>query len=103
MLKKIIISIPMIILAMLSPVSPIFDIPLNTKKIDENIEKLLNYSWFKELYNSDQYRHLFFGNRRVRSRLSNKFYVNRLINDKGTQYRFCKFLEKVSKKKLNRI
>ncbi|GED21016.1 hypothetical protein KGI01_27570 [Kurthia gibsonii] len=66
MLKKILISIPIFILAILSPVAPIFYFGLNTKKIDANIQRLLKYSWFDELYSTDKFRHLFFANKHVR-------------------------------------
>lgn len=94
MLKKILISIPIFILAILSPVAPILDFGLNTKKIDANIQGLLKYSWFDELYSNDKFRHLFFANKHVRKKLSSDIYVNLLSRHKKTQEKFHRFLEK---------
>lgn len=94
MFKKILISIPILIFTLVSPVAPSLSFGLNTKKIDTNIEKLLTYSWFQELYFSEQFRHLFFANKNVRKKLSNNFFVMKLISQKKTQDKFCRFLEK---------
>lgn len=94
MSKKILISIPIFILAILSPVAPIFYFGLNTKKIDANIQRLLKYSWFDELYSNDKFRHLFFANKHVRKKLSSDIYVKLLSRHKKTQEKFYRFLEK---------
>lgn len=94
MSKKILISIPIFILAILSPVAPIFYFGLNTKKIDANIQRLLKYSWFDELYSTDKFRHLFFANKHVRKKLSSDIYVKLLSHHKKTQEKFYRFLEK---------
>lgn len=94
MSKKILISIPIFILAILSPVAPIFYFGLNTKKIDANIQRLLKYSWFDELYSTDKFRHLFFANKHVRKKLSSDICVKLLSHHKKTQEKFYRFLEK---------
>ena len=67
---------------------------LNTKKIDANIQRLLKYSWFDELYSNDKFRHLFFANKHVRKKLSSDIYVKLLSRHKKTQEKFYRFLEK---------
>ena len=39
---------------------------LNTKKIDQNIERLNQYDWFKQIYEDERYHRLFFVNKHVR-------------------------------------
>ena len=39
---------------------------LNTKKIDRNIEKLLESDGFNKIYTNERYRNLFFANKRIR-------------------------------------
>lgn len=67
---------------------------LNTKKIDSNIEKLKQLSWFKSLYEDEKYRSLFFANRKVRGYLQSSIRVNRVIKSEYAQKRFAAILEK---------
>lgn len=83
-----------IIIGFLSFSSPFMDTTLNTKKIDKNIGKLTQFSWFKNLYEDEKYRRLFFVNRRVRSYLQNPIRVNALIKRKQAQKRFHALLDK---------
>lgn len=54
---------------------------LNTKKIDRHIEKLKNYSWFNELYESEEHRQSFFVNFKIRKYLESSLRVSRLIRN----------------------
>lgn len=101
MFKKILTSIPVVIFTLMSPIAPILSFGLNTQKIDANIEKLLTYSWFQQLYSSEHFRHLFFANKNVRKKLSNNFFVMKLISQKKTQDKFYRFLEKENIKNKN--
>lgn len=67
---------------------------LNTKKIDSNIEKLKQLSWFKSLYQDEKYRPSFFLNRKVRGYLQSSIRVNRMIKSEYAQKRFIALLEK---------
>lgn len=98
MLKKLLISIPIIILSLMSPVALSLGGGLNTKKIDANIERLLKQSWFEEIYLGEHFRHLFFANKNVRKKLNSNLYVNRLIHNKRFQHSFLLILEKENAK-----
>ena len=67
---------------------------LNTKKIDSNIEKLKQLSWFKSLYEDEKYRSLFLGNRKVRGYLQSSSRVKGMIKSEYAQKRFKALLEK---------
>lgn len=66
---------------------------LNTKKINKNINKLLNNRWFKELYENENYRHLFFSNRKVRSFLESERRVNKIIINSSKREKFISLLK----------
>lgn len=93
-LKKAFLGILTIGLVLISEVAPIFDVGLNTKKINRNIEKLLTYQWFENLYTSERYRHLFFGNKLVRKKLSSNYYIKNLSKHPYAQKKFQHYLEK---------
>ncbi|MFJ7405041.1 MULTISPECIES: hypothetical protein [unclassified Lysinibacillus] len=69
-------------------------IALDTRKIDRNIELLKNEFWFKDIYNEEKYRKLFFVNRKVRGYLQNNYRVKRMIKKKKIQNAFIAFLNK---------
>jgi hypothetical protein len=69
-------------------------IALDTRKIDSNIELLKNEFWFKDIYNEEKYRKLFFVNRKVRGYLQNTHRVKRLIKKEKIQNAFIAFLNK---------
>lgn len=96
--NRIILIISTVLISIVSIVSPVFpfagDKSLNSKKIDANIKKLSQIDWFKEIYESEKYRHLFFGNRNVRKYLSNNLRVNQLIKRQNQQEKFIQFLNK---------
>ena len=76
---------------------------LNTQKIDSNIEKLKQLSWFKSLYEDEKYCSLFFGNRKVRSYLQSSIRVKGIIKNEYAQKRFIALLEKqVQRRNANR-
>ena len=66
---------------------------LDTKKIDNNINKLLTSEWFKELYNNEKYRRLFITNRKIRSYLESKRRVKKLFNNSAKQEELKKLLD----------
>jgi hypothetical protein len=74
---------------------------LNTRKIDRHIEELKQHKWFNELFESEKYHRLFFGNVHVRKYLESKLRVHRLIHSPLTQERFKRFLERQSQKTVN--
>ncbi|WP_255473242.1 hypothetical protein [Rummeliibacillus sp. SL167] len=96
--NRIILIISTVLISIVSIVSPVFpfagDKSLNSKKIDANIKKLSQIDWFKEIYESEKYRHLFFENRNVRKYLSNNLRVNQLIRQQNQQEKFIQFLNK---------
>lgn len=96
--NRIILIVSTVLISIVSIVSPVFpfvgDKSLNSKKIDANIKKLSQIDWFKEIYESEKYRHLFFGNRNVRKYLSNNLRVNQLIRQQNQQEKFIQFLNK---------
>ena len=96
--NRIILIVSTVLISIVSIVSPVFpfvgDKSLNSKKIDANIKKLSQIDWFKEIYESEKYRHLFFGNRNVRKYLSNNLRVNQLIKRQNQQEKFIQFLNK---------
>lgn len=84
-----------ILIALGSNLSPFMvNTTLNTKKIDRNIEKLNQLSWFKNLYEDEKYRHSFLGNRKIRGYLQSSIRVNRIIKSEQAKKRFIALLEK---------
>ena len=71
---------------------------LNTQKIDRNIDKLKQYEWFKDLYEDEMYRRLFFVNRHIRAYLQSSLRVNRMMRNKEAQQRFLRLLDKQIKR-----
>ena len=65
---------------------------LDTKKIDKNIKTLLEYKWFEDLYGDENYRHLFFSNRKIRSYLESDKRVTKLIASSINQEKFIGLL-----------
>ncbi|MDC3426173.1 hypothetical protein NC797_16880 [Aquibacillus sp. 3ASR75-11] len=68
------------------------DQSLNTKKIDDHIEKLKRYPWFKELYENEQYHQKIFTNRHVRRYLQSKGRVRRMIKYEKSRKKFITLL-----------
>lgn len=84
-----------VLLSLSSSVSPFTgSTSLNTKKIDSNIEKLKQFSWFKNLHEDERYRRSFFANKTVRNYLQSTFKVNHLIKSEKAQKSFASLLEK---------
>lgn len=71
---------------------------LNTKKINRNIEKLLESEWFSELYTNKRYRHLFFANKRIRYHLQSSRRAQNIIRSEKAQKKLVFLLEKESKR-----
>lgn len=67
---------------------------LNTKKIDQNIESLNQYDWFKNIYEDERYHHLFFVNKHVRRYLQSTIRVRKIISSKKAQRKLLFFLDK---------
>ena len=67
---------------------------LNTKKIDQNIERLNQYDWFKEIYEDDRYHRLFFVNKHVRRYLQSTIRVRKMIRSKEAQRKLLFLLDK---------
>ncbi|XKE94532.1 nitrite reductase [Metaplanococcus flavidus] len=67
---------------------------LNTQKIDKNVEKLKQSSWFINLYEDERYRRSFFANKKIRSYLQSSLRVNHLIKNEKAQKSFISLLEK---------
>ncbi|KAA0966245.1 hypothetical protein FQ087_08400 [Sporosarcina sp. ANT_H38] len=65
---------------------------LDTQKIDKNIEMLMQHSWFKNIYDDERYRRLFFGNRKVRKYLQNTYRVKRIIKKEKVRQKFILLL-----------
>lgn len=69
---------------------------LKTEKIEKNIEKLKQFSWFKELYENEQHHHSFFVSLKVRKYLESSICVNRLKSSKREQEKFIRLLQQVA-------
>ncbi|KMY54357.1 nitrite reductase [Bacillus sp. FJAT-27231] len=69
---------------------------LKTEKIEKNIEKLKQFSWFKELYENEQHHRSFFVSLKVRGYLESSIRVNRLKRSKREQEKFIHLLEEVA-------
>ncbi|MFF3102279.1 hypothetical protein [Viridibacillus arvi] len=55
---------------------------LNTKKIDQNIDQLKQYDWFKNIYEDERYHRLFFVSKKVRRYLESTIRVRKIIRSK---------------------
>ncbi|SNT54697.1 hypothetical protein SAMN05444672_14632 [Bacillus sp. OK838] len=71
---------------------------LNTKRIDQNIERLNQHDWFKDIYEDEKYHRLFFVNRNVRQYLQSTMRVKRIIKREKSQRVFLVFLNEQLKK-----
>ncbi|MFJ7978061.1 nitrite reductase [Peribacillus sp. NPDC096379] len=69
---------------------------LKTDKIEKNIEKLKQFSWFEKLYENEQHHRSFFVSLKVRKYLESSIRVNRLKRSKREQERFIHLLEEVA-------
>ncbi len=67
---------------------------LNTKKIDQNIEKLNQHDWFKNIYENERYHRLFFVNKHVRRYLQSTIRVRKIIRSKEAQRKLLFLLDK---------
>ena len=67
---------------------------LNTKKIDQNIERLNQYDWFKKIYEDEKYHRLFFVNKHVRRFLQSTIRVRKIIRSKEAQRKLLFLLDK---------
>lgn len=70
---------------------------LNTRKIDKNIDTLREHLWFRNIYEDEKYRRLFFVNRHVRSYLQSTHRVKKMISSEKAQQKFIRFLNKHAK------
>lgn len=70
---------------------------LNTKKIDQNIERLNQYDWFKKIYEDEKYHRLFFANKHVRQYLQSIIRVRRIIRSKEARRKLLYLLDKEKK------
>ena len=67
---------------------------LNTKKIDQNIERLNEHDWFKKIQEDEKYHRLFFVNKRLRSYLQSTISVRKIIRSKEAQRKLLLIIEK---------
>jgi len=67
---------------------------LNTKKIEQNIELLNQYDWFKKIYEDERYHRLFFVNKHVRRYLQSTIRVRKIIRSKEVQGKLLFLLDK---------
>ena len=67
---------------------------LNTKKIDQNIERLNQYDWFKKIYEDEKYHRLFFVNKHVRRYLQSTIRVRKIIRSKEARRKLLYLLDK---------
>jgi hypothetical protein len=67
---------------------------LNTKKIDQNIERLNQHDWFKKIYEDEKYHRLFFVNKHIRSYLQSTIRVRKIIRSKEAQRKLLLLIEK---------
>ncbi|MBT2668843.1 hypothetical protein J7J00_25935 [Bacillus sp. ISL-4] len=74
------------------------DNSLDTRRIDRNIEMLKNHTWFKDIYEDENYHRLFFVNRNVRRYLQSTMRVKRIIKRAKSQRVFLVYLDKQLKK-----
>ncbi|MGE7925682.1 hypothetical protein ACQKND_21190 [Viridibacillus arvi] len=67
---------------------------LNTKKIDQNIDRLKQHEWFKNIYEDERYHRLFFVSKKVRLHLQSTIRVRKIIRSKKAQKNLLAFLNK---------
>jgi hypothetical protein len=67
---------------------------LNTQKIDQNIAILNQHQWFKDIYEDEKFRRLFFVNRNVRAYLQSSIRVNKIIRKMEDRQRFLRLLDR---------
>ena len=67
---------------------------LNTKKIDQNIERLNQHDWFKKIYEDEKYHRLFFVNKHIRRYLQSTIRVRKIIRSKEAQRKLLLIIEK---------
>lgn len=67
---------------------------LNTRKIDQNIERLKELEWFKTIYGEEKYHRLFFINRHVRKYLQSTLRVKKIIRSQRAQMKFMRLLDR---------
>ncbi len=84
-------------LSLLSSVNLSGSSELNTQKIDKNIEKLKDYSWFNDLYENEEHHRSFFVSLKIRKYLEGSWRVSRLIRSEKAQGRFIVMLEEVAR------
>ena len=84
-------------LSLLSSVNLSGSSELNTQKIDKNIEKLKDYSWFNELYENEEHHRSFFVSLKIRKYLEGSWRVSRLIRSEKAQVKFIVMLEEVAR------
>lgn len=70
---------------------------LNTRKIDKNIDTLKEHLWFRNIYDVEKYRRLFFVNRHVRAYLQSTLRVKKMISSEKAQQKFIRFINKHAK------
>jgi hypothetical protein len=75
---------------------------LKTEKIEKNIEKLKQFSWFEELYENEQHHRSFFVSLKVRKYLESSIRVYRLKRSKREQEKFIHLLEEVAELRIKK-
>lgn len=75
---------------------------LKTEKIEKNIEKLKQFSWFEELYENEQYHRSFFVSLKVRKYLESSIRINRLKSSKREQGKFIHLLKEVAELRIKK-
>jgi len=84
-------------LSLLSSVNLSGSSELNTQKIDKNIEKLKDYSWFNDLYENEKHHRSFFVSLKIRKYLEGSWRVSKLIRSEKAQVKFIVMLEEVAR------
>ncbi|MDI7742418.1 nitrite reductase [Lysinibacillus fusiformis] len=74
---------------------------LDTRKIDQNIERLRKLDWFNDLYESERHHKSFFINLEVRKYLESSIRISRLESSEREQKKFVRLLEKVANAREN--
>lgn len=84
-------------LSLLSSVNLSGSSELNTQKIDKNIEKLKDYSWFNDLYENEKHHRSFFVSLKIRKYLESSWRVSKLIRSEKAQVKFIVMLEELAR------
>ena len=84
-------------LSLLSSVNLSGSSELNTQKIDKNIEKLKDYSWFNDLYENEKHHRSFFVSLKIRKYLASSWRVSKLIRSEKAQVKFIVMLEELAR------